>query len=282
MFSPSFLSLLRRLFENQLSELIKASAPSLPFMSSFRRNVRVCIDADFLQVLCCLIHTHVLFSTTAHEEHLVGLLKVSSILQLFCIESATTKHAHIRKRGRVSQRDRACLHSTHREACHSTMLCVSNHTVVLLHHWDDVFQQHILKCTSKIKSAKSPARTALSLSWTSLSTRSCLPLSIILSLWLSLSLSLSRCSVGTLHSLSCSTLTCRTGIQTIVHHDDERNSFACSNQIVHDDASLSLCRPASLILAHTMLEIEYRELLVRILVLSGWQVDVAVAHLTCH
>ena len=74
-------------------------------------------------------------------------------------------------------------------------------------------------------------------------------------------------------------LTWFAGIQTIVHEDDERHGLALGNQVVHDDASLTLDTPARLVLTHTMLQIEYGEFLVGVGIIFCGQIDVAMTHL---
>ena len=72
------------------------------------------------------------------------------------------------------------------------------------------------------------------------------------------------------------------GVGTIIHHDDERDGLAGGDEVVHDDAGTALLRPAVLIFAAAVLQVEHRVFLVRILFVLGRGVDVAVAHRAGH
>ena len=74
-------------------------------------------------------------------------------------------------------------------------------------------------------------------------------------------------------------LTWLAGVQTIVHKDDERHGLASGNEVIHNDTGLTLSAPTGLVLAHTMLQVEHRELLSGVGIILGGQIDIAVAHL---
>ena len=150
-----------------------------------------------------------------------------------------------------------CLHTTHRQTGHCAVLCVGNHAVVLLNHRDDILDEYVLE------SIEAEATTRTSLARTTLWT---------LSLW-------TRTTKAT---LSRSWISWATNVETIIHEDYERHGFACGNQVIHDDARLTLSAPPRFILTHAMLQIEHWEFLRGILIILCGQIDVSVTHLLRH
>ena len=64
----------------------------------------------------------------------------------------------------------------------------------------------------------------------------------------------------------------------VIHYNDERNSLLLGNQVIHDLTGVTLNRPAVLVLGVTVLQIQYRILLVRVLVILVGQIYIAVTH----
>ena len=242
------------------------------------------VEAEGFQVFSGLAYAAVAFGHTgllaasAHEEHLVGLLEVGSVLQVIHAECATTEHTHVCKGLGVGQCDATSLHATHRESCHGAVLRVGNHAIVLLHHRDDVLQQNLLEGFEEVAEAATTEATS------TLSTLAARTLS-------TLSHALRTLSLGTARTLSTeaseTTLTgswvARTAcVETVIHPDDEGHCLAGGDEVVHDDARLALCAPARLVLAHAMLQVEHGEFLCGVGIILVGQVDVAVAHLLLH
>ena len=238
------------------------------------------IDADGLQILGHLAYTVLTFchtclpATGTHEEHLVGLLEVGCIRQLVSTDGATAEDSYVGKRGGVVERDAVGLHATHRETGHRTVLGVGNHTVVLLDHRDDVLDEHFLEGTAHATGHTGEVGTCHTGTTARTSLRTTGTLTTRATLRCSLRTGTARTGTAEAHRL----LTRTAGIQTIVHEDDKRNGLAVGNQVVHDDARLTLGTPAGFVLAHTMLQVEHGELLVRIGIILGGQIDKAVTH----
>ena len=257
------------------------------------------VDADSFQVLSSLAYAVLTFSHTClpaagtHEEHLVGLLEIGSVFQLVGVECAAAEHTHIGKRSGIGQRDAVCLHTAHRQTCHSAMLGVGNDAIVLLHHRDDVLQQYLLECVEEVAkaTATSEASGTTSLTTGTLATlaKTALSASTLRTLTLA-ETSLSGCTLRTLTTLAealsahlCGIRIAGTArVESVIHEDDERNGLAVSNQVVHNDACFSLSAPACLVLAHTMLQVENGEFLVGVLKVLVGQVYVSVTHLPLH
>ena len=70
--------------------------------------------------------------------------------------------------------------------------------------------------------------------------------------------------------------------RAVVHHDDERPGFALGNQVVHDQVRLALGRPAGLILAAAVLEIQHGIAGRRVLLVVGRRVDEAAPRRVVH
>ena len=221
--------------------------------------------------------SHVLFSSAAHEQHFVGLLEIGSVLQFLYIERTAAEHAHVGECLGVGQSNHVGLHSSHRQTCHGTMVSIGYHAVVLLHHGDDILKEHFLE---SVETSKATAWTTGSATLGTAGTTTgahALWTSAALTLWTwahagESSETLCLCGVGM----------CGYGVESVVHHNDEWHGFALGDKIVHDDASLALCRPACLVFTHAMLQVEHGEFLRGVLTVSSGQIDVAVAHLLCH
>ena len=98
-----------------------------------------------MDILCRLNAAHILLTTTTHKEQFNVLGKAIRLLHLVNAPRATTERTYISKFLRVSKCNLTSLHTTHRKACISTMLRISNHAIILLDHRDNIIEQHVLK-----------------------------------------------------------------------------------------------------------------------------------------
>ena len=116
------------------------------------------------------------------------------------------------------------------------MLGVSDDTVVLLNHRDDILDKDFLESTTHAASHLSKACTTHTRTRTTL-TRSTLRTWALRTL--------AGCALWTLTLRTRTTkahrlFTRTTSVKTIVHVDNERYGLACSNQVVHNDTCLAL------------------------------------------
>src|SRR3712207_2992710 len=63
---------------------------------------------------------------------------------------------------------------------------------------------------------------------------------------------------------------------SVCHDDEHRDGFPFGYQVVHDDIGASLGRPASLIFAATVLQVEHRITLL-IHIVAGWTIEIGRA-----
>ena len=154
------------------------------------------------------------------------------------------------------------------------MLGIGNHTVVLLDHRDDVLDEHFLEGTAHTTGHTGEVGTSHTGTTARTSLRTTGTLTTRTTLRRALRTRTARTWTTEAHRL----LTWTAGIQTIIHEDDEGNGLAVGNQVVHDDARLTLGTPTRLVLTHTMLQVENGELLIRIGIIFCGQIDKAVTH----
>ena len=159
------------------------------------------------------------------------------------------------------------------------MLSIGNHAVVLLNHRDDIVEEHILEAFREATKAAEATRTTTLRALTSLSrsTLRTLTHSLRSTLRTLSGSTLRTCTRSTLRALTATEaeatlLTRTTGVQTIVHHDDTRNSLALGNQVIHNLCRPALLHPTMMILAATMLDIHHR-ISIMALTIACWCID---------
>ena len=148
------------------------------------------------------------------------------------------------------------------------MLCVGNHTVILLNHWHDVVEEHLLEVFSKATTEATKTTLWTLTLWTLATLRS--------TLW-----STSTLWTWTAEATETTLCTWLASIQTIVHHDDEWNSLLFCDEVVHDRGYMTLIWPTVLVLTHTVLQIQNWELLGWVSEVLVGQINEATTHLLC-
>ena len=157
------------------------------------------------------------------------------------------------------------------------MLRIGNHAVVLLNHWDDIIEEHILEALGETTEATETATTLATLSGSTLRTLTSLSRS---TLWAwTLRRTLSTLRTRTTETAKASSLARTACVQTIIHYDDARNSLTLGNQVVQNLSGVTLLCPAVLILTHTVLQIQNGEFLGGIGEILMRQIDMAATHL---